>query len=221
MKRLLCFALIVVGGLISLAGLGVELIHSQSHAPLVEAFVESLSLSHEENLPTWYSSSLLFFSGLLLTGIAHDSFAKRHRHRFHWFLLAMGFFFMSLDESVGIHENLGGLFGTGGVLYFDWIIVAGALLLVLSVLYVPFLWALPQQRRRQFMVAGALYVGGAVLMELPLGWWTEQHGRENLGYALIDWVEETLEIMGVSYFILSLWEHKGGEQGAEGERGTV
>ena len=50
-------------------------------------------------------------------------------------------------------------------------------------------------------------MSGALLMELPLGYWTEQYGTENFGYALIDWVEETLEMAGVSVFPLALLDY--------------
>ena len=56
----------------------------------------------------------------------------------------------------------------------------------------------------RFVIAGAIYVTGAVLLELPLGAWTEQYGADNLGYALIDWCEETLELVGLTLFAATL-----------------
>jgi hypothetical protein len=190
--------------LISGAGLATELVHSRSHAPLVELFVNMFSLSQEKNLPTWYSSCLLFSCALTLSAIVRE---KPLLYRGRWAILAAGFFYMSLDEAVEIHEYLGGLFGTGGVLYFDWVIPASLVVFMVGIIYWPFLWSLSAQRRRQFLLAGFLYVGGSVLMELPLGWWTEKAGAENVTYALIDWVEETLEMVGASYFLYSLLEH--------------
>jgi hypothetical protein len=199
---------VLILGTILVSGMGflVELVHSRSHAPLVEFFVNTFSLSHEANLPTWYSSCLLFSCALVLSAIVRHA-PKSLLYRRRWAILALGFFYMSLDESVEIHEHLGGLFGTGGVLYFDWVIPASLVVLVVGIAYWPFLRALSLRRRRQFIMAGVLYVGGAVLMELPLGWWTAQAGTENFVYALIDWVEETLEIIGASYFLVSLLEH--------------
>ena len=46
-------------------------------------------------------------------------------------------------------------------------------------------------------------------MELPLGYWTERHGNDNLVYALIDLVEESLELLGVSLFLVALVEYLG------------
>ncbi|HYX90280.1 MAG TPA: hypothetical protein VE782_01860, partial [Myxococcaceae bacterium] len=64
-------------------------------------------------------------------------------------------------------------------------------------------------RRWQFILAGALYVGGALVMELPLGWWYERAGDANLVYAAIDHLEETLEMIGASLFLSALVEELG------------
>jgi hypothetical protein len=192
------------------AGLAVELVHTRSHADVVELLVELFSLSFESNVPTWYSSSLLFTCALALLAIARTA----RTHRRHWAGLAAGFFYMSLDEAIELHEHLGGLFGTGGALYFDWVIPAAIIVAGVAALYVPFLRDLPPHRRRAFVLAGLLYVGGAVAMELPLGWWTERAGVENATYALIDWVEETLEIAGASLFLVALAQRWDDREGA-------
>jgi hypothetical protein len=186
----------------SVAGLVVELVHLRSHAEVVETIVGLFSLSYESNVPTWYASSLLLVCALVLSAIASDASTFRR----HWWGLAAGFLVMSIDEAVELHEHAGGHLDLGGVLYFDWVIPAVALLVVLAALYLPFVRALPARRRRWFVAAGAIYVGGAVGLELPLGWWTDHWGAESAGYALIDWVEETLELAGVSTFLLALVE---------------
>jgi len=190
----------IAGSLVALTGLVVELVHTRTHAPAVERLVELCSLSYEANVPTWYATCLLFSCAVVLGVIAANAPARRA----HWTGLAVGFTVMSIDEAVELHERLGGLIGTHGVLYFDWIVPAAAVVLVLAIAYVPFLRALPPRRRRWFVVAGAIYVAGAVGMELPLGWWTERAGDDNATYALIDWVEETMELVGASVFLLAL-----------------
>lgn len=206
LRAIIARALLVAGAVVAAAGMIVELVHLGSHAPAVETAVELVSLSYEGNLPTWYASSLLLVCGLLLGAIALDVGARGGAHRGHWWGLAAGFLFMSLDEAVELHEHLGGLFGFGGVLYFDWVVPAAAVVAVVAALYAGFVRALPGRRRRWFLLAGAIYVGGAVGVELPLGWWTERAGPDSAGYALIDWVEETLELLGVSLFLVALVE---------------
>jgi hypothetical protein len=41
-------------------------------------------------------------------------------------------------------------------------------------------------------------------VELILGYWTDIYGSHNVGYAVIDWVEETMEMTGAALFISAL-----------------
>jgi hypothetical protein len=192
---------------VAMLGLIVELWHLRAHTDLVETLVEMLSLSYEANLPTWFSSSLLLGCALAAGAVAVDHPAGA-RWRFHWWALALGFGYASLDEAVEIHEHLGGTFETTGVLYYDWVIPAAVIVAVLAALFLPFIRALPQVTRRALLIAAVVYLGGALGMELPLGWWTEHAGKNNIGYALIDWVEEILEMIGASLAVVALVEHR-------------
>ncbi|HVK71731.1 MAG TPA: hypothetical protein VM734_00365 [Kofleriaceae bacterium] len=202
----------VVTVVVAALGLAVELVHLARHTDAVEAAVGLLSLSYEQNLPTWYASSLLLACAALLAAIADDAGARRRRFHRHWWVLAAGFAAMSLDEVSELHERLGGLIAPASdVLYFDWVIPAGVAVAAIAIAFVPFLRALPPRRRRDVLLAAALYLGGALAMELPLGWWTARHGDGGGGYALIDWVEETLELAGASWFLLVLaarWDQR-------------
>lgn len=156
-------------------------------------------------MPTWLASSLLLGCAITAVLIAQD--LAQLRRKSWWFVGAL-FAWASLDEAAELHENLGGLFETGGVLYFDWVISAAILMLAAALALWPWLWSLPRTTRRRFFAACAVYFTGAVLMELPLGWWTERAGPESLGYALIDWVEESLELCGAVLLLLALLAHR-------------
>lgn len=159
-----------------------------------------LSLSYEGNLPTWYTSALALTCAALLGWLAAAEPAERRA----WRALALGFLAISADEVLGLHEHLSGLFATTGVLYFGWVIPAGVGVAAVGLAFVGFLRRLPRETSRRFLAAGALYVGGALLFELPLGWWAERHGDDDLIYALIDAAEETLEIAGLTLFARAL-----------------
>lgn len=195
--------LILASALVALAGLLAEVLQSIWSSASGHAAFALFSLSHEGNVPTWYSSLLAGGAGVLL-GLAARAAESR---RLAWWGLAAGFMLISMDEVVGLHEGVSSLFDLGGVWYFGWVIPAALLVVVLAALYLPFLAQLEPATRRRFIVAGALYVTGAVLFELPLGAWTEERGSSNLGYGLIDWVEESLEIAGVTLFIGALIAH--------------
>jgi hypothetical protein len=170
-----------------------------------EALVRHLSLSYEGNIPTWFSSSLLLGCALAAAAIAEHATSWRR----HWWGMAVVLGYASMDEAAEIHEHLGGLIGTGGVLYFDWVIFAAALLAVLAIVYVRFFWrGLPRATRWRLIVGGAVYLVGAVGMELPLGWWTERAGNAGTTYAVLDWIEETLEMIGATLVLLALRQHR-------------
>ena len=159
-----------------------------------------LSLSFEGNLPTWYASVLPLICAGLLAWIS----AGEPRDRGHWRALALGFVAISIDEVVGLHELLSPLIDTDGALHFGWVIPAGALVIALGLAFLGFLRRLSPGTARVFVLAGALYVTGAVVCDVPLGWWTVTHGEDGLGYALIDWCEETLEFTGLTIFASAL-----------------
>jgi hypothetical protein len=200
LRRRLFYGVAIVSAL----GLLVEVWHARSPNDVVDALLPKLSLSYEANLPTWVSSSLLLVCALAAGAIALE---KPPWHRQWWGITAI-LGWMSLDEAAEIHEHLGGLIGTNGIFYFDWVIPATAVVLALALIYLPFVRALEPRTRNRLLIAAAVYLGGALVMELPLGWWTELHGSEGLTYGLIDWVEESMEMLGASLALVALVAHR-------------
>jgi hypothetical protein len=184
--------------LVSLAGLAAEIGDYSLGWP--DGAVELLSLSYERNVPTWAASSLLVLCAAALGLCAR----RAERDRAAWWALSAVFALMSLDEAIEIHEHLGDAFAGEGVLYFGWVVPGAAIATALALAFAGLLRRLEPPDRSRFLVAGAIYVGGALGMELPLGWWTERAGDDNLVYGLLDWIEETLELAGATYFLLAL-----------------
>ena len=169
--------------------------------------IEFFGLSYEENLPTWFVSILLAGCASVLSLIALGTRRAGGRFVGHWWGLAAAFAYISLDEVVQLHEEMSDWFDCGGVLYFSWVIPAGIVVAVLGLVYLRFLGHLPAHFRNRFVLAGCLYVGGALGTELLLGYWTEYAGRSNFVYAMIDLVQESMELTGVSVFFYSLVEY--------------
>jgi hypothetical protein len=201
--RTLVVALFVISGLVCGAGLAVELARYCGGLDREAWLRSALSLSYEGNLPTWYSSGLLWTAAL---GLGLCGTRDEGRERARWWMLAALFMLMSLDEAISLHEHLGGA-ELHGVLYFSWVVPGALLTAAVAVSYLGFWLRLPAPTRRGFAWAFGLYVGGALGMELPLGAWFEVHGDENLGYALLDAVEESLEIFGLSVFLVAILRH--------------
>lgn len=190
----------------SLAGLTVEVLRSIYRWKGRAGVVPLLSLSYEENIPTYYSAVLLLFASAMSALLAADTRRQSRRDSIAWWGLCAGFFYISVDEVLQFHERWGASIHTSGVLHFSWVIPAGGVLVVLAALYAPFLYRMAPRLRYRILLAGAVYVIGAVVLELPLGAWTEEKGEKNLEYALIDWLEETLEMTGIALYLLTTFD---------------
>lgn len=225
-------ALLAVMAVVAGAGLAVEVLKPILGLGSRSGVVPLFSLSYEQNVPTWYTSALLFACALTLAVIAVGArraggFVK------HWWGLSAAFLYISLDEVVEIHEGASAWLDWGGVFYFSWVVPAAVVVAVFAAAYRRFLAHLPRDTRNRFLLSGGIYVTGALVMELPLGYWAERAGSDNLVYGLIDFVEESMEMLGVNLFLLALLGHLA-EQGwtigfspaageprpAEGERGA-
>ena len=174
-------------------------------------------LDAEANVPTLFAFSLLLFAAALLAAIGAGAFLARERYRFHWALLAALFFLVGYDEAARMHEKLNdpvgaALGGSSGMAHFPWVIPAGGLVAALTLIYLPFVRDLPAPIGRLFVLSAALYVGGALGVEMLGAAHAETHGVYELTYYLITTVEETLEMLGVAVFAYALVRFLGLQQ---------
>ncbi|MBC7895200.1 MAG: hypothetical protein H7066_07290 [Cytophagaceae bacterium] len=168
----------------------------------------SLDLGIEGGVPTFYSSAQLMLAAGLLGVIWARKAAKGDRQRWGWMLLTLGFVFLSLDELASLHEEWGSLArGTvrrEGFFRFRWIAVALALLPLVTVVFLPLLRSLPARFRRDFIVAGAIFIGSAVLLEGLGGMVLTRGGADTVGYNLLNVVENGGEMVGIALFVTAL-----------------
>lgn len=164
----------------------------------------------EDNLPAAYSTLLILISALLLMVITILKKYQSGAMVFHWAVLSAGFLIMAIDEELSIHEELIEPLRTilgydgYGIFYYTWVIPAIVLIVVLGLFFLKFLIRLPVKTRIHFVVAGAVYIGGCIGVELIGGRYDELHGKENLTYSLIATFEESLEMTGIIIFIWAL-----------------
>ena len=204
LRRLLLTNWIIVTTL----GLTGELYRNLAEFGKLPNWPKVLSLSFEGNFPNWYSSALLFCTAILIAWNAIEEGRRGGRYLANWWCLSAMFFYISLDESISIHEHMNEWFDFKGALTFGWIIPASIFLLVFGISYLKFLIHLPRTTRIGFIISGCIYVGGALGVEIPLGMWVTATGSDdNLGYALIDSIGESMEVLGTSLFAVSLLRH--------------
>lgn len=165
------------------------------------------SLGNEKNIPTWYSMCALLSASLLLLLIARLEAQRNDPQRHYWLILSIIFLFLAYDEAFSVHENMSSFgqqfVGNEGIFYFAWIAPASLMVLVVGLFFLRFLLSLEYETKRQFIIAGVVYVGGAIGFEAVSGQYLSV-SSDNFGYAIIDTIEEAMEMFGVYIFILAL-----------------
>lgn len=168
----------------------------------------TLDLGVEGGVPTLYSSAQLMLAALLLGVIAARKAGQGDRQRWGWLLLAIGFAFLSLDELASLHEEWGSLAAgrveRDGFFRFRWIAVALALLPLVFLVFLPLLKSLSAHFRRDFIVAGIVFVGSAVFLEGIGGLVASRGGADSIGYDLLNVVENGGEMVGIALFVAAL-----------------
>ncbi|MEG3909011.1 hypothetical protein QT979_12145 [Microcoleus sp. w2-18bC1] len=179
-----------------------------------ERWISLFNLDQEINYPSWYSSFTLLFCAILLGIIASAKKKQGDRYFGHWKALALMFVFFSLDEILSLHEiliinDLRKALNLGGIFYFIWVIPGAIFVGITALAYLKFLRHLPRKIRDFFLLAGSIYVGGALGMEMVTGYYADAVTQRNLIYGLMVCVEEILEMVGVIVFIYALLSYIG------------
>ncbi|AFZ34096.1 hypothetical protein Sta7437_0489 [Stanieria cyanosphaera PCC 7437] len=162
----------------------------------------------EHNFPTFYSALTLGFASYLLSIIAKfEKFLKSKFAKF-WRALSFIFLYLAIDEAVTIHEHsiepLRNALSASGFFFFTWIIPAFILLIVLFLIFKDFIYNLPTKTRNLFLLAGTVYVSGALGLESIGGYIGDVISFNTRAYWLVLIAKELLEMLGVVIFIYSL-----------------
>lgn len=109
----------------------------------------------------------------------------------------------SLVEAVG--------FAPSGFFFFFWVVPGAVFVLIVLLAYLRFLANLPKKTRRLFLVAGTLFVVGALGIEMLYGQLVSFYGSEDslsgnvkAVAAILTAIEELLEMSGIVVFVYTL-----------------
>ncbi len=95
----------------------------------------------------------------------------------------------------------------GGVLEYAWVIPGLVGVIVLGLVYARFLSKLPRRTWRLLACAAALFLAGALGVELLGGWWASANGKGNVVYVVLTSIEELLELSGLAVLVYGLLSH--------------
>ncbi|MBL8174116.1 MAG: hypothetical protein JNK48_05565 [Bryobacterales bacterium] len=203
-------ALAAVVFALAAASAGAHLITRFTGRDHLLGLIPMFQMEHEGNVPALFSGLLLLASALLLLVIVRSKQASADPFARHWTVLCCGFFLMTLDELVRLHEMMSApmrlLLGQGklGLFYFSWVLPALAMISLLGIYFVKFLLHLPRPSMYRFVAAGGLYLSGCVGMEMLGGWRAETHGSRDPIFLAFSTTEETMEMTGIILFLRAL-----------------
>lgn len=171
----------------------------------------------EGNIPTFYSAFAIMMCSGLLALITRAKWRQPDGKRGYWLGLTLIFFYLAFDEAAAIHEwlsNFMDTFMTGeGFLYYLWVLPYGAIVLVVGLIYLDFVWSLPKPTRFRFIASGVIFLSGAVGFEMISARSAEEYGTDTVMYSLLYSIEETLEMFGIVLFLYALLSYLANEIG--------
>lgn len=197
----------IIAGL-TVADMGIHVLRFQFGRDHLFGLIPFFDMSEEKNLPSWYATVQLALAALLLTAIAVRKRAAGDKQWVMWAILALGFWFMSLDETATLHEywapNTAPFDLSRGIWTYRWVMVAIPLVAFVGLLFSRFVFSLPKRTRNAIIGSGVLYVGSAVGVEMIQALYHSTYRVKDLGYYVINAVEESGEMVAIAIFIYAM-----------------
>lgn len=164
-----------------------------------------LDLGREQTLPAWWSSALWLTLGI--AAVVSGRVSDRHRRR--WFALGALALAASVDEYAELHERLDHLGGVmqqnvGWQLAYAWVLPGALIALAVGILGLALVRAESPHVRTGLLIGGALFLLGALGLEVVGSLLLQHHGAITWHFALAYHVEEILEMLGVLIALITV-----------------
>jgi len=168
-----------------------------------EAWTSMFDLDTEQGFGTWFSAGILLIASILTLSVSARRSMREDAWNLWWWILGAWLMFLSIDEVAGIHESLNseesfraiwGLWTTAGL----------AIVVVLGIGFLPFMWRLPRRTRWWFVAASLVYFGGALGVERYTLRFERLNQLNTLPYDLWNGLEESMEMGGVIMYLYAL-----------------
>lgn len=197
--------LLIAGNIVSI--LLYDFLQPEARSSL-DIVLEYLNVRTENSFPTYFSTLQLFFSAAVLFLIAIIRKKQKASDYLHWIYLAAIFLFLSMDESIMIHEVIARKIkhhiALTGVFFYAWIIPYSLFVIAVLVAYIPFLRKLPPSTKKGMVLSGGIFVTGALGFEALESWYFTSTGITGLLYQSFTTIEEAMEMTGILLFIYTL-----------------
>lgn len=205
-RRLVRF-LWVGTALVILLGIGSRLAGAvETDFPGRDLFAQMFALNSEANVPTLFSCLLLGTAAAVAWVIALGKRQQADRFQRLWLVMSAVFVYLAVDEVVQVHDRatLGvrNLLGDSAIFHYAWVVPYAFVVLAIVVLFVPFLRHLPRRTSGGMILAGALYVLGAMGLEVIEGMLEFSGQFYSLAMPVLVTIEESLEMSSI---VLLIW----------------
>lgn len=174
---------------------------------------QKLDVDGEKNIPAFFSTFMLITTSALLACITYlHSRLANNRLVWYWLGLSAVFLYLAMDELISIHEIFIDAIqrlarSDKGIFHLGWVMPMGAFCVVFAIIYWRFLGQLPKRSRLLFLLSGAVYVFGALGMEMIGSFYYQLTFKDSLGFQTMITIEETLEMTGITLFIYTLLDY--------------
>ena len=172
--------------------------------------VEMFDLDTESSFGTYYSSMALLFIGRLLWHHAKVVKGRGEIWCWWWFVLAVGFHWLSIDEIIAGHEVLNEHKDQSrdpGEERVRWTVDGLWVAMLVGAAFLPFLWSLRWRLMIFSMVGGLIYLGGALGVEQATDKYQDWGMLDTTEYLMFVALEEGMEMIGPIIFLAGLMHH--------------
>lgn len=188
-------------GLLTVASVAAGLVRYEMGIEFAGGLIRQFNFDEEANLPTFFS--VLWLGACSGTMLLAGSISRRTGDglALRWTILGIIFAGLTVDEASQLHETLMLLMWKidkpVGMFHYVWVIPGMMFAGVVAAAYIGFLFRLPRNTRYSLIAAGAIYVAGALGMELVSGAYVTSHPTPDLTRYFLNTLEELLEMLGV------------------------
>lgn len=170
------------------------------------------NLNHEERFGAMFGALLILTASTLMACAAYRAMPDKKWLALGWLLFACILAFMACDEYFSIHEKAGAYAGLqskgyGSQIMPNWVKVMAVVVGLLCIPMGFFWWMLPRGVRIRTAIAAAVFLGGAMGVEVISSAFVMHQGNENFGYYILVAIEEGMEMLGMFIVIDTMLLH--------------
>ena len=192
---------------------GIAFSFHELHFKGMNRILNMFNVDMEQNIPSIFSFTLLLVASMLLGVLAMSEIpGKSTRTKQSWWVLAVVFYYLAIDELIEIHEFMAiflrNRYHLSGIFWYAWVIPFGLGLAFMAVFFYRFVFFdIPSRTRKLFLLSAATYVFGALIVEMAGGWYFTHYGSNNYTWIILTSIEEGLEMAGTACFIYALMDY--------------